>query len=119
MIFSESGQLFKMEGKAAREEELAEVLRGVAGGVAVSRKMLLMTLMMRMIMVIMMVVVVVMTGDVRLFEDDGDGSGNDYDDADEDNDNDDYDGESEIVPKVKCLADSGANKTDKVLSSSS
>ena len=35
MIFSESGQLFKMEGKAAREEELAEVLRGVAGGVAV------------------------------------------------------------------------------------
>ena len=60
-----------------------------------------------------------MTGDVRLFDNDGDGSGNDYDDADEDNDNDDYDGESEIVPKVKCLADSGANKTDKVLSSSS
>ena len=27
---------FKMEGKAEREEELAEVLRGVAGGVAVS-----------------------------------------------------------------------------------
>ena len=33
--FSESWLVFKMEGKAEREEELAEVLRGVAGGVAV------------------------------------------------------------------------------------
>ena len=33
--FSESWSVFKMEGKAEREEELAEVLRGVAGGVAV------------------------------------------------------------------------------------
>ena len=33
--FSESWSVFKMEGQAEREEELAEVLRGVAGGVAV------------------------------------------------------------------------------------
>ena len=31
-------------------------------------------------------------------------------------DDDDCDGKCQIVPKVKCLADSGANKTDKVSS---